>query len=357
LEIFVKKIPIFLIASLWIFAGAAAWAAPSVLEQLQNEQVATIKKGRNFVVSIAVTQIGDGDGNLLKGKEAGNSTGSGYLATKDGKIVTNKHVADPAELIRKGKKAGLIYTYKVTLSNQKTYDAELVGLAGEGLDLAQLRIKIPPADLLTGTLSTTELEGGEFVYAIGSPFGLQDSVSMGIVSNPSRNLESASKIHRFIQTDAAINPGNSGGPLINIKGEVVGINTMIYTKSEGNIGLGFAIPAKVVRDFLSGIQAPSKQSGWIGITVDGIDPQTRAMFGIAANVDGLRVMTIDPRSPATGKLVPGDIIISLDDEALTKPEDWKRLIITKGEGTRVKIKISRGGKQSDVALALGKERK
>ncbi len=351
-----KKILV-IFMTFWLFFSTVAWAVPSLLEQLQNEQVAINKKARSFVVSIAVTQIGDGNGNLLKGKESPNSTGSGYLATKDGKIITNKHVVDPAELIRKGKKAELIYAYKVTLSNQKTYDAELLGLAGDGLDLAQLQIKNAPPDLTTGTLSMTELQGGEFVYAIGSPFGLQDSASMGIVSNPSRSIESASKIHRFIQTDAAINPGNSGGPLVNIKAEVVGINTMIFTKSEGNIGLGFAIPAKVVKDFLSGAQTSSYGSGWIGITVDGIDPQTRALFGISPAIDGLRTMTIDPQSPALGKLVPGDIILAIDDEAVTKPEDWKRLIITKREGTKVKIKILRGSKQFDVTLTLGKERK
>ena len=339
------------------FSGVAWGLNTPLFHKLKDEQSAITALAREYTVSISGVQISDGKGNLVSAKSARTWVGSGFIISRDGLVITNKHVADAFEFVEHGINATAVYTFKMTLSNGKMYDATLIGIAGTGIDLALMRIKNPPTGLTIATLADSEnVKVGQFVFAVGSPLGLKDSTSAGIVSSAAAYDALKKDLFSFIQTDAAINHGNSGGPLVNIDAEVIGVNTAIAATSDdsGSIGIGFAIPSKVVKQFLAGAQSKPRESGWVGIVVDALDAQTRMMFGIDPSIEGVRVMTIDRRSPGIGKIVTGDIIVDIDAEKVLTQADWKRLIILKGEGSAVKIGIMRNGKRIEVSIKLGK---
>mgnify|MGYP001812635717 FL=1 len=195
--------------------------------------------------------------------------GSGFIITEDGYIVTNNHVVEGAESVL------------VRMSDRREFDAEVVGTDPRS-DLALLRIEAKGLPQLS-LAASTDLDVGEWVLAIGSPFGLDYSVTAGIVSAKGRSLptERNENYVPFIQTDVAINPGNSGGPLFNLDGEVVGVNSQIYTRSGGSIGLSFAIPVSVVRNVVDQLRDNGRVTrGWLGVTIQDVDKNLAESFGL-----------------------------------------------------------------------------
>ncbi|MGC9315343.1 MAG: DegQ family serine endoprotease [bacterium] len=267
--------------------------------------------------------------------------GSGVIVTEDGYILTNNHVIAQADEI------------KVKISgDDEEYIAEVVG-ADEKSDLAVLKIE-PDKSLKAAKLGdSNEIRIGEWVLAIGHPFELDHTVTAGIISAKGRNRMGITDYEDFIQTDAAINPGNSGGALINLRGEVIGINTAIASRTGVYSGIGFAIPvnmARIIMDQL--IDRGYVSRGYIGVGIQDITPD----LAIAFNLDkpsGVLVTRVMPDSPGDkAGLLSGDIILSLDGEHLATGSDLRNRVAEKQPGSLISLRIIRDGKEKDIDVTL-----
>jgi serine protease Do len=267
------------------------------------------------------------------------SLGSGFIISADGYILTNNHVvADADEII-------------VRLADRSELEAKLIG-TDPRTDVALL--KIPGKDLPTLTLGNSDdLKVGEWVLAIGSPFGFDHSATAGIVSAKGRSLPNENYVP-FIQTDVAINPGNSGGPLFNLAGDVVGINSQIYTRSGGFMGLSFAIPIDVAMDVANQLKASGKVSrGWLGVVIQEVNKDLAESFGLAKPAGAL-VAQVQPDGPAAkGGLLEGDVILNLNGQPIIMSADLPHLVGALKAGDQVSLDVVRAGERKTLQLTVG----
>ncbi|HBO12981.1 MAG TPA: serine peptidase, partial [Halieaceae bacterium] len=267
------------------------------------------------------------------------SLGSGFVLSEDGYIVTNNHVVEGADSV------------VVRLIDRREYDAEVIGTDPRS-DLALLRIEAEDLPVLRLD-EDDDLAVGEWVLAIGSPFGLDYSVTAGIVSAMGRSLptERNENYVPFIQTDVAINPGNSGGPLFNLDGEVVGVNSQIYTRSGGSIGLSFAIPVSVVRNVVEQLKAEGRVTrGWLGVTIQDVDRNLAESFNLERPMGAL-VAQVAPGSPAEAAgIEPGDVIIRFDGETIDTSADLPHVVGLLRPGAEVDAVIVRNGRRQTLAV-------
>ncbi|HSH47930.1 MAG TPA: DegQ family serine endoprotease [Halomonas sp.] len=271
--------------------------------------------------------------------EERKSLGSGFIIDESGYIMTNAHVVEGADEIL------------VRLSDRRELEAELVG-ADVKTDIAVL--KVEAKDLPALTLGDSDdLEVGEWVAAIGSPFGFDHSVTAGIVSAINRTLPRDAYVP-FIQTDVAINPGNSGGPLFNLKGEVVGINSQIFTRSGGFMGLSFSIPINVAMDVAAQLREGGTVSrGWLGVMIQPVSRDLAESFGMD-EPEGALVADLDPEGPAArGGLQAGDIVLEVDGERIASSEALPRLIGAIAPGEEVELVVLRDGEHKTLSITLG----
>ncbi len=268
------------------------------------------------------------------------SVGSGFIISRDGYIVTNNHVIDGAD------------TIIVRMSDEEEYEATPIG-TDEKTDLAL--IKIEPAQLLPSVPfgQSAGLEVGNWVIAIGNPFGLSQTVTIGIVSAKGRVI-GAGPYDNFIQTDASINPGNSGGPLINLQGEVVGVNTAIYSRRGGNIGIGFAIPIDLAKSVVQQLREKgSVTRGWLGVMIQSVTPELAKSFDLA-DPKGALVAEVTPDSPAhRAGLERGDIIVAFNQTEIVNSRELPALVAQTPVGTQAIIGVLRGGKSQTLTVTLG----
>jgi serine protease Do len=267
------------------------------------------------------------------------SLGSGFIISADGYVLTNNHVvADADEII-------------VRLPDRSELEAKLVG-ADPRTDVALL--KVEAQGLPTVKLgSSAALRVGEWVLAIGSPFGFDHSVTAGIVSAKGRSLPDENYVP-FIQTDVAINPGNSGGPLFNLKGEVVGINSQIFTRSGGFMGLSFAIPIDVVMNVADQLKADGKVSrGWLGVVIQEVNKDLAESFGMEKPAGALVVQVVEDGPGARGGLRVGDVILSLNGQPINLSADLPHLVGGLKPGSQVNLELMRDGKRRTLALKIG----
>lgn len=272
-----------------------------------------------------------------------NSLGSGVLVRKDGLILTNHHVIAGAD------------TIKVNFSDGREFAATLVGQDPKS-DVAVIRLEKPPEDLQPIEFGDSDsLRLGETVLAIGNPFGLGHTVTMGIVSAKGRANLDITDYENFIQTDAAINPGNSGGALVNGKGELVGINTAIYSRSGGYQGIGFAIPSKMASSIMSSLVEKGRvDRGYLGVGIQGIDSKLSKRFKLERNQTGVLINYVGRNTPARkAGILAGDIILNIDGEPMTTPDGLRNVVAMKGEDTQVSIDLWRAGRSKTVRLRLG----
>lgn len=253
--------------------------------------------------------------------------GTGFFISEDGNIITNYHVV---------KNSSTIY---VSTSNGERLLANVIG-ADEESDIAILDVEGSQHPMI----SFGDSEGiriGDAVVAIGSPFGLSGSVSLGIISGKNRKIDDSS-IEGFLQTDAAINLGSSGGPLFNAKGEVVGVNTALFSQTGGSVGIGFAIPSTKVLDIIENIQDSEVKLGYIGVHDAPINTQISKVFGLPEGI-GRIVMALDEQSPSSFSLFDGDIITKVDDEVIFSDTPIGLLISDKEVGKSVMLEVVRDG--------------
>ncbi|WP_226664871.1 DegQ family serine endoprotease [Microbulbifer aggregans] len=270
------------------------------------------------------------------------SMGSGFIISEDGYVVTNNHVVDGADEVQ------------VTLTDRREYDAKVIG-TDQRSDLALL--KIEAKGLPTVRWGDSErIKVGEWVVAIGSPFGLDYSASAGIVSAMGRSIpnESRENYVPFIQTDVAINPGNSGGPLFNLEGEVIGINSQIYTRSGGSIGLSFAIPASLAQDVVAQLKEKGRvDRGWLGVGIQDVDRKLATAMGLGKPTGAL-VGQLEAGSPAdrAGILV-GDVITRFDGQKIRMSGDLPHVVGQIRPGSEVPVVLMREGKERKLSVRVG----
>jgi serine protease Do len=264
--------------------------------------------------------------------------GSGFIIDRDGYIVTNNHVVDGAD------------TITVVLKDETEYPAKVIG-RDPVTDIALIKIEAK-GNLPTVVLgSSADLKVGEWVTAIGSPFGLQYTVTAGIVSAKGRAIGSG-PYDDFIQTDASINPGNSGGPLINMKGEVVGINTMIIA---GGQGIGFAIPIDMVKGIVKQLKTSGEVTrGWLGVTIQDLKGDLAGYYGVKGKT-GVLVAGVVPGDPADqAGIKPRDIITGVNGQAVNTSHDLTSLAANLGVGDKAKVTILRNGESKTLEVQVGK---
>ncbi len=270
------------------------------------------------------------------------AAGSGFIISSDGYILTNNHVVADGEKI------------VVRLADEREFKAKIVGTDPQS-DVAL--IKIDGKDLPTLPLGDSDkLQVGEWVIAIGSPFELSQTVTVGVVSAKGRNRIGINDYENFIQTDAAINPGNSGGPLLNIHGEAIGINTAIFSRSGGYMGIGFAIPINMAKSIEKQLQEHGKVTrGWLGVVIQDINDDLAKSFGLKS-ARGVLIAEVTDGSPADkAGLHQGDVILRLNGRELDDVADLRNRIALTAPGTEVSLDIVRDGKEQTIKVTIGEQ--
>lgn len=359
-------------------SGSLDWLSPSRAVNITGESgspdlrspgqlpdfVALAKRVKPLVVNISTTQVSEGRGQpefgnpfgeddpfndfwkrffggpLPRGPQRQRSLGSGFIIDADGSILTNNHVVENARKI------------VVKLSDEQEYEAKVVGRDPK-TDIAIIKITAK-IDLTPATLGDSDqLEVGEWVMAIGNPFGLDSTVTSGIVSAKGRHIGQG-PYDNFIQTDASINPGNSGGPLINLRGEVIGINTAIFSRSGGNIGIGFAIPINLVKELLPQLRGKGKVTrGYLGVLIQKVTPEIAESLGMD-RARGALVANVSKDGPAEKAGVKvGDVIIEFDGKEIKDSGDLPIIVARTPVDRRVRIKVLRDKKEVQLTVNVG----
>ena len=347
------------------------------LQDLEQEFVGVYERVNPSVVNIRVTlKESAGGGELpgfpqiplpdIPGLPQGGE-GSGFVYDTDGHIVTNNHVVDGADSI------------VVTFADGTEAKAELVG-TDPNADLAVIKVEVDAALLKPVAVADSDaLKVGQIVIAIGNPFGLQGSMTTGIVSGLERDLRAEATatggasytIPDIVQTDAAINPGNSGGPLLNLKGEVIGVNTAIESPVRASSGVGYAVPVNIVKRIVPELIADGKvEYPWLGVSGQTLIPGVAKAMGLSEDQRGVLVIEAVSGSPAAqaglkssqeqatidGQTVPvgGDVIVGIDDQTVEKFDDLLGYIVQKAKvGQTVTLRILRGGETQEIEVTLG----
>jgi serine protease DegQ len=268
------------------------------------------------------------------------SLGSGVIVSPQGYILTNNHVIETADEI------------EVALADGRKTAAKVVGSDPE-TDLAIIKVDLPNLPAITlGRLEQAKV--GDVVLAIGNPFGVGQTVTMGIISALGRNQLGINTFENFIQTDAAINPGNSGGALTDAHGNLLGINTAIYSRSGGSLGIGFAVPVTTVKTVMDSIISTGRVvRGWIGVEPQDITPELAESFGIAQKSGAIIAGVLRGGPADRAGIRPGDILVAVEDSPVTDTTDMLNLIAQLTPGNKAKLMLVRRGQETAVEVEVG----
>ena len=291
---------------------------------------------------------GGGRGQGQGREQVVQSAGTGFIIDKSGLILTNNHVVDGATKI-----AVSLYGE----DDDQEYDARVIG-RDELTDSALIELTEKPTHELPVARfgDSSQMQPGDWVMAIGNPFGLAHTVSVGVISGnrPNEMQVSAGRRAEVLQTDAAINPGNSGGPLLNLRGEVIGINTAILSdgRQTGNMGIGFAIPSNTVRELLPQLRTGKITRGRIGVSVGAVDRDAVDEFGLK-NRDGAVVIVVTPEGPAAkAGIEPGDVILAFNGKPVRRSDDLVQMVVATKPGTSVPVRLMRDGMERTLTIAV-----
>jgi serine protease Do len=344
-----------------LLAALALWAPLSLLAQGRDlpDFADLAEKQGPAVVNISTTSSARGPQALPPGAEddpffdffrrfgppqpreyEARSLGSGFIVSQDGHILTNAHVVEAADEIT------------VRLTDKREYKAKVIG-TDKRTDVAVLKID-PSAPLPIVTIGDpNKLRVGEWVVAIGSPFGFDNTVTAGIVSAKGRSLPQENFVP-FLQTDVAINPGNSGGPLFNLKGEVVGINNMIFSRTGGFMGVSFAIPIDVAIDVAKQLQATGRVSrGRIGVVIQEVTKELAESFGLP-KAGGALVNSVEKGGPAEkAGIQASDVILKFDNKEIGSSNELPRIVAATRPGAKVSVQVWRKGERKDLQVTVG----
>jgi Do/DeqQ family serine protease len=342
-------------------AGAGLQAqtreVPTTRDQVQLSLAPVVKRVAPAVVNVYGTRVETqrrspffddpifrrffGEGFGIPQERVQRSLGSGVIVDPAGLVVTNNHVIENMTEVR------------VALADKREFEAEIV-LRDPRSDLAVLRIK-GNGSFPTAVIGGDDaMEVGDFVIAIGNPFGVGQTVTQGIVSALARTQVGISDYQSFIQTDAAINPGNSGGPLVDTSGRVVGINTAIFSRSGGSMGIGFAIPAAMVRVVLDSAKTGGKsvRRPWLGARLQAVSADIAESMGLERPTGALVVSTEEGSPASDAGLKAGDVITALNGQPVDDPDSFGYRFATQPLGGSARLTVLRGGQRVDVSIAL-----
>jgi len=341
---------------------AASSFAPSAAAQSLPDFISLAKKLGPSVVNVSTTRIraaaqegpspfgGNNPSDefwqrffgerLPRGPQRQSGVGSGFIVDSNGTILTNYHVVDGSQKL------------VVKLADGKDYEAKVIG-KDQKSDIAVIKIEAGGELPAVSLGDSDRLEVGEWVMAIGNPFGLDHTVTSGIVSAKGRNIGQG-PYDNFIQTDASINPGNSGGPLINLRGEVVGINTAIFSQSGGNIGIGFAIPSNSVKELLPQLRDKGRVvRGFIGTSVQKVTPEIADSLGLNPARGALVADMVKGGPAERAGVKTGDVIVEFDRKPIKDSSDLPSAVARVAPGTAVQVKIARDGKEMTLPITVG----
>ncbi len=268
--------------------------------------------------------------------------GSGFIISKDGYILTNNHVVEGADKIT------------VRLADEREFTAKVVGTDPQS-DVAL--IKIDGKNLPVLPLGNSDkIQVGEWVIAIGNPFELMQTVTVGVVSAKGRNHMGLSDYENYIQTDAAINPGNSGGPLLNIHGEVIGINSAIFSRSGGYMGIGFAIPINMAKNIEQQLLQHGKVTrGWLGVMIQNVNKDLAESFNLKST-HGVLISEVNAKSPAEKSgIKQGDVVIAIDGKSIDNVGELRNTIAMTSPGTKLVLRVIRDGKKYSIPVTIGEQ--
>ncbi|MDR4505327.1 MAG: DegQ family serine endoprotease [Candidatus Scalindua sp.] len=277
-----------------------------------------------------------------EGEYKSQSLGSGVIVDKRGYILTNNHVVEDTDEL------------KVTLGDKREFDAVIIGTDPQ-TDLAV--VKIEGENLIPAKMGNSdEMRPGQWAIAVGNPFGFNQTVSLGVISATKRSGVGIAQYEDFLQTDAAINPGNSGGPLVNIKGEVIGINTVIATRSGGYQGIGFAIPINMAKSVLRDLIDKGKVTrGWLGVVIQDLDPALAKQFNVDVT-EGVLVSDVQKDSPAEeAGIESGDIIIWYDNREIKDLNQLRNVVAQTEVDKKVEVRVLRGGKEKALTVTIDEQ--
>jgi Do/DeqQ family serine protease len=323
------------------YAPLVKRAAPAVVNIYTRRIVKTQVQASPFRDPFFQRFFGQGFGFGVPRERVQKSLGSGVIVRPDGIIITNHHVV----------KGGGEIT--IALADRREYEAKLI-LADEKSDIAVLRIETEGEDLPVLPLAgPDELEVGDIVLAIGNPFGVGQTVTSGIVSALARNRAGITDYQFFIQTDAAINPGNSGGALVDNRGRLVGVNTAIYSRSGGSMGIGFAIPVDMVRSVIDGALGEGRiERPWLGVSGQAVTSEIAKSLDLPRPL-GVLVNNIHSGGPGDeAGLSVGDVILEIDGREVSDPEGMKFRIATRRVGETANLRMLRAGREHSLTVAL-----
>jgi len=318
-------------------ADIAEKAAPSVVNVASSKTVKNAAEHNPFLDDPFFRRFfgpgGGGPGEQPEQKHMEHGLGSGVVVSRDGFVLTNNHVVDGADEIR------------VTAADKREYAAKVVGTDAKS-DVAVLKLSGDLSGLKPIELGdSSRLRLGDVVLAIGNPFGVGQTITMGIVSAKGRANVGIAAYEDFIQTDAAINPGNSGGALVDMEGHLVGINTAILSRSGGNMGIGFAIPTNMAQPIMKSLIDHGKVvRGWLGVGIQDIDQDLATAMKLG-QIRGILISEVSDAGPGMkAGLKSGDVVLSLDGAPMNSTGEFRNAIAAKGSGATVKLDLMRDGK-------------
>jgi serine protease Do len=330
------------------FADLAAQLAPAVVN-ISTRQRVRVAAGNPFAGTPFEDLFGGGNsgGDQSPQTREAQSLGSGFIISADGYIVTNNHV-----ITADGQ--GQVESITVKLTDGTEYTAKLVG-RDVASDLAVLKISSPRPLPFVKFGDSRSARVGDWVIAIGNPFGLNGTVTAGIISAVYRNTGSGGAYDRYLQTDASINRGNSGGPMFDMKGQVIGINNAIFSPSGGSVGIGFAIPAETAAPIVERLKnGQSIERGYLGIRIQALNEDLADSLGIAHN-RGEFVQAVEPGGGAAAAgMQPGDVVVRVAGKEVTPEQSLSYIVANTAPGSRIPIEIIRNGKRMTVTATIGK---
>ncbi|MCA3555898.1 DegQ family serine endoprotease [Aestuariivirga sp.] len=338
-----KAVPASAAAVQLSFAPVVKTTAPAVVNVYSQRKLMEDQGGNGFMQDPFFRRFfGDGGSFGRPRERVANSLGSGVIVDPRGLIVTNNHVIANATDV------------KVALADKREFEAKVL-IADERTDLAVLKIDVPDEELPALDLADSDaLEVGDLVLAIGNPFGVGQTVTSGIISALARTRVGVSDYQFFIQTDAAINPGNSGGALVNMRGELVGINTAIFSRSGGSIGIGFAIPTNMVKT----VVATAENGGvairrpWLGAELQDVSPDIATSLGMA-RPEGALIVSLHPQSPlARAGLKRGDIVLALEGKPVETAQELGYRAATTAIGATIIVEYQRKGGRKETQVTM-----
>ncbi|HEU4968028.1 DegQ family serine endoprotease [Sphingomonas sp.] len=330
------------------FADLAAKLQPAVVNISTTQRVQVSQGGTNpFAGTPFADLFGGGTGNGRPVTRQAQSLGSGFIVSADGYIVTNNHVVAP------GREGAVVESITVTLPDKREFKAKLVGRDLVS-DLAVLKIDAGENLPFVRFGDSTHARVGDWVLAIGNPFGLGGTVTSGIISAIHRNTGQGGAYDRYIQTDASINMGNSGGPMFDLQGNVIGINTAIFSPSGGNVGIGFAIPAEQAKPVVDALMHGGRvKRGYLGVQIQQISDDIAESLGIPKN-RGELIAHVEPGQAAErAGIRQGDVIMAVNGQEVTPDTTLSYLVANAEIGARVPIELIRNGKRMTVTATLG----